>query len=156
MRDIDAWNRWPKHDMSELEILREENKLLKENLEELQKRGIVDRSCKLSTHRHPALPGTFAAYIVALIAVINYYDIKDSIIGRPFLERLIMWLITFVGCFGIFSIIYVILDMYIFEKIDKISELGFYQKDNERHFKNYIPHISVLILIFVLAILGPQ
>ncbi len=156
MRDVNQWSNFAKKNMNELDYLREENRLLKENLKELEKRNIINDKNELSVRRLPAWPGGITAYIIAFFTSINSYELKNGFIGLSFFERFLLWFATFYACFCVFSLLYVIFDLFILEKLDKMFGYGFYKKDNAFHFKSLIPHIIILLIALILTFLGPQ
>ena len=120
VKDIRKWSEFAKRNMSELEYLREENKLLKENLEELREREIINGGMKLSVHRNPFIPGTMSAFIVAFIAIAEKDYILNQIVGHSFFLRLLGWILIFFACAVAFGFCFVILDSFIMEKLDEI------------------------------------
>lgn len=155
MRDFNQWSDFAKRNMSELDYLRQENQFLKENLEELKKRNIIDSGNKLTIHRLPILPGSISSFIIAVLTITNIYEIKSSFSNTDFLERFLYWNVLLIGCFLCYWFLYVILDL-ILEKLDKILSLGFYKKDNEFHWQKLIPFISYIIIMLIITVLGPQ
>lgn len=156
MKDTHKWSEFAKRNMNELEYLREENKLLKENLEELREREIINGKMELSAHRNPFIPGTISAFIVAFIAIYEKDYISRQIIGHSFFSRLFSWILIFLACAVAFGFCFVILDSFIMEKIDAISKVKIYREDNDYHFRNIIPFIIFIIAIVLLTVLGPQ
>ncbi len=151
MHNIDNWSLWAKNNLDELTYLKEENRLLKENIEEIGKAN------ESSDNLHRSL-APISLYVVILVVFHDFSWIREQFYEKSFFVRFIEHNIILFASF-IIGFLFHITVHTVWTEIEKgKKKKGL--KHNLKQSKIKIQTIKFIVfyIVFMLIVtlLGPQ